>query len=49
MDESEKRQIKMQCLNQAINLKQFQPSLKGYKDKEVVDIAKTLEKYVLGN
>jgi hypothetical protein len=49
MKKYEKTQFRLTCLNQAINLKQSTATVDEYKDKNVVDIAKELEEYVLGN
>lgn len=48
MKSYEKTQMRVTCLIQAIGLKQNTTTVDEYKDKNVVDVAKELEEYVLG-
>lgn len=47
MTNIEKAQLRTTCLIQAMNLKQNTATAKDYENKDVVEIAKELEIYIL--
>ncbi len=49
MTDLEKANIKMACVIEASKLKQNPNTNEQFKDKSVVDIAKELQEFVLGN
>jgi hypothetical protein len=48
MTDSEKAQIRLDCLIHAIGLKQNPVTTKMYMGKDVIEIAKELETFIIG-
>ena len=47
MDEKEKAQIRITCISNAIKLKQLSNTSNIYKNRDVIEIAKELEKFIM--